>query len=228
MQTAAEMEDMVASTLRIASDWKAKGDIGKELMCVAGGLEELLAIAVMHHESLEAGVAYLHGRHAAGLLARYLELNTAVLNQLLAGNDRAIPYCNVTFTHIGWLLGQHALGDAILKIVCNVAVAKASPPTKFWTEYHRAMAALVARQPFVPAPPAKLRGYERHWAPYLDLVAALTSGGDSRRASAACAASFSRRNRDKRLSSGCLWDGSGHVPVRWDVRAWSILGRWSA
>ena len=74
--TAAQMEESVATTLKIASDWKAKGDVRWELSCVGQVLEGLLTIAVTHHDSFEAGVAYLHGKHAEELLARYHELNT--------------------------------------------------------------------------------------------------------------------------------------------------------
>jgi hypothetical protein len=230
MQTVAELEEKAAATLKSASDWKAKGNARMELSCVGSVLRGLLEIAVTYHDAVEAGVAYLRGRHAEELLARYHELNSGLLNDFLADPRRARAAIDndVTFTHIGWLLNRHALGDAILQIVCNAEVATFAPLTRFWTEYGRAMACLVARQLYVPQPPAKLKGYEKHWATYLDLVAALTAGGDTRTAAAACALSFARRNRDKRLSNAALFDGTGHLPVRWDVRAWSILGRWSA
>jgi hypothetical protein len=73
-----------------------------------------------------------------------------------------------------------------------------------------------------------LKGYEKCWAPYLDLIAALTSGQDTGPALAACAASFTRRNRDKRLTDWRQHDGDGRLPVRWDFRVPSLLGRWNA
>jgi hypothetical protein len=228
MLSTGELEVKVASTLKIASDWKAKHDVEGELSCLGDALKVLLFIAVAHHDSARAGVAYLHGRHTDELLARYNDLNAYLLNQSLADPQKARAANQVTFTHIGWLLDRHAAGDANLAIICHPAVTQ-DPPTKFWPEYHRAMACLVARQPYVPLPRSRmLRGYEKHWASYLGLVTALTSGGNTASALGACAMSFMRRNRDRRLSSGWLYDGDGRTPVRWDFRLASILGRWRA
>ena len=228
-QTAAQMEESVATTLKIASDWKAKGDVRWELSCVGQVLEGLLTIAVTHHDSFEAGVAYLHGKHAEELLARYHALNTQLLDAFLADpkGARAAVDHKVAFAHLGWSLGRYALGDAILQIACDVESAKVWPLTKFWAEYHRAMASLVSRQAYAPRPPPRLRGYEKHWEPYLRVVEALTSGADLAPALAACADSFTRRNRDKRLNS-FPFDGDGRDPVRWEFRLPSILARWNA
>ncbi len=220
MLTAADLEEKAAMWLAGASDWKAKGDVGMELNCLHSGLEYLLIIAVAFRDSAQEGAAYLRERHTCELLAR-----DCALNAILLHGDQPAAHANVTFVHMAWLLGQHALGDAFLEIVCNTEVAKVSPPTKFWAEYHRAMAYLVARQLYEPVPQTNLKGYEKHWEPYLRVVAALTSGGDTAPALAACADSFTRRNRDKRLTSS-LYDGEGNFPVRWDFRLPSILGRW--
>ena len=124
--TAAQMEESVATTLKIASDWKAKGDVRWELSCVGQVLEGLLTIAVTHHDSFEAGVAYLHGKHAEELLARYHALNTQLLDAFLADpkGARAAVDHKVAFAHLGWSLGRYALGDAILQIACDVESAK--------------------------------------------------------------------------------------------------------
>jgi hypothetical protein len=228
-QNAAQMEESVAATLKIASDWRAKGEARWELSCVGNVIEGLLTIAVTHHDSFEAGIAYLHDKHAEQLLARYHELNASLLNAFLADpkGARASVDHQVAFVHLGWSLGQYALGDAILEVVCDTASAKAWPVTKFWTEYHRAMACLVSREPYVPRPPTRLRGYEKHWETYLRVVEALTSGADVAPALGACADSFTRRNRDKRLNS-FPFDGDGRDPVRWEFRLPSILARWNA
>jgi hypothetical protein len=228
MQTAAEREVLVASKLTTAADWKAKGEVRRELTCVGGAIESLLTIAVMHTESAEAGVAYLRGKHVAELLTRYCALNTALLEAFNLGAREAAVDNTEVFAHIAWLLDEHTLGDAILAIVRNVELGKLWPRTKFWAEYDRALSHLVARTPYVPNPPPKLKGYEKCWAPYLDLMAALTGGRDTAPALAACAASFARRNRDKRLTDWKQHDGDGRLPVRWDFRVPSLLGRWNA
>lgn len=228
MLTAADREASVATTLTTAADWKAKGDVRWELTCVGGAIEALLTIAVMHHDSAEAGIAYLRGKHVPELLARYCALNTTLLDAFNRGSRAAAVDNTEVFVHIAWLLDEHALGDAILAIVCNAAIAKLWPRTRFWAEYDRALSCLASRTAYSPKPPPKLKGYEKCWAPYLDLIAALTAGHDTAPALAACAASFVRRNRDKRLTDWRQHDGDGRLPVRWDFRVPSILSRWNA
>jgi len=228
MLTAAEREASVASTLTTAADWKAKGDVRWELTCVGGAIEALLTIAVMHHDSADAGIAYLRGKHVAELLGRYATLNTNLLHAFNQGSRAAAVDNTDIFAHIAWLLDEPALGDAILAIACNQEIAKFWPHTRFWTEYGRGMSCLAARAPYEPKPPPKLKGYEKCWAPYLDLMAALTTAQDTAPALAACAASFARRNRDKRLTDWKQHDGDGRLPVRWDFRVRSLLGRWNA
>ena len=227
MPTAAQLEESVASTLVVAHDWKAKGNVRSELSCLGDALHKLLTVAVAEHDTLDSGVAYLHARHGEELLERYYALNAELLRAFYQGSREAAVDNEVTFTHICWLLGKHALGDALLGIVCNADVAKLSPHTKFWAEYDRAMSCLVTRTPYLPKLP-RLKGYEKCWAPYLELTAALTSGGDVEPAFEKCAASFARRNRDKRLTDWRMHDGDGRMPVRWDFRLPSILARWHA
>src|SRR5215510_382988 len=114
MLTAAEREASVASTLTTASDWKAKGDVRWELTCVGGAIEALLTIAVMHHDSAEAGVAYLRGKHVAELLGRYCTLNSNLLEAFKLGSRAAAVDNAEVFAHIAWLLDEPALGDELL------------------------------------------------------------------------------------------------------------------
>jgi hypothetical protein len=148
MPTAAELEESVASTLVTAHDWKAKGDVRSELSCLGSALHTLLTVAVAEHDTLDAGVAYLHARHGEELVGRYYALNAGLLQAFSQGSREAVVDNEVTITHICWLLGQHAIGDALLMIVCNTEISKLWPHTKFWVEYHRAMSSLVSRTPY--------------------------------------------------------------------------------
>jgi hypothetical protein len=223
--TAEQLEGQVASSLAIADDFKAKGDVRWELTNVSSALDLLLTMAVTHRTTADEGIAYLHAQRCGDLLERYHALNSRLLQGFLEGTSRAAVDNDVTTAHLAWLLGKRALGDLILAVVLDARIAKLWPHTKFWAEYHRAMAALVERHAYEPQLP-KLKGYEKCWAPYLDLVAALTGGRDGAPELAACAASFARRNRDKRLTDWKMHDGDGHVPVQWDFRVPSILTRW--
>jgi hypothetical protein len=223
--TEAEREQSVSSTLAIADDWKAKGNVRWELTNVSSALDDYLSIAVTYRDTVAGGIAYLREKGCPELLARSAALNDQLIAAFAAGARNAAVDNDVTPAHLAWLLDQPALGDHILDVVRDPQIARHWPHTKFWAEYDRAMACLVARTPYTPQPP-KLRGYEKCWAPYLDLVAALTQGQDPAPALAACAASFERRNGDKRLTDWKQHDGDGRLPVRWDFRVPSILARW--
>lgn len=225
--TFAQLEEGVATSIAAADEWKAKGDVGWEMNCVRSALDDLLAIAVEYRDSAESGIAYMRDRQTEDLLARYEELNAKLLSSFREGTRVGAVDNDVTVTHMWWLLGQHARGDAQLAIASDAEIAKFWPHTRFWTEYNRALSGLVSRQAYIPQA-LKLKGYEKCWAPYLDLVAALTAGRDPAPELAACTASFARRNLDKRLVDWKRHDGDGRVPVRWDFRAPSILGRWRA
>ena len=154
---AAQMEESVATTLKIASDWKAEGRrslgaVVRRPACIEG----LLTIAVTHHDSFEAGVAYLHGKHAEELLARYHGLNTILLNAFLRRSERRRAPPSTTrsrsSTSAGCWAGTRSATPS-WRSRANTEIAKYWPLTKFWTEYHRAMACLVSREAYVPRPP---------------------------------------------------------------------------
>ena len=230
-QTAAEMEESVATTLKIASDWKAKGDVRWELSCVASVIEGLLTIAVTHHDSVRGGrrvPARQARRGAAGAVPRAQHQPAERVPRQSEGSARAAVDHQVSFAHIGWLLGQYALGDAILQIACE----------------HGDREVLAAHEVLDRVPPGDgLPGVTRRrtfrsrrtssglrealGGCISVVVEALTTGADPAPALAACADSFTRRNRDKRVTS-FPFDGNGRDPVRWEFRLPSILARWNA
>ena len=122
MQTAAETEALVASKLTTAADWKAKGEVRWELTCVGGAIESLLTIAVMHHDAADAGVGLSARQTRAASCSRYCALNTALLEAFKLGTRGAAVDNSEVFTHIAWLLDEHALGDAILAIVRDAEI----------------------------------------------------------------------------------------------------------
>ena len=99
--------------------------------------------------------------------------------------------------HIAWLLDEHALGDAILAIVRDAEIATAGRARVLGRVRPGAVQPGVAH-PLRPEAAAQLKGYEKCWAPYLELVAALTGGQDTAPALAACAA----RSRAATATSG--------------------------
>jgi hypothetical protein len=225
--TSEELESQVDASLATADAFKAKGDLRWELTNVSSALDTLLTIAVGHRSTKAEGIDFLRGRGGVELLERYHALNSRLLAGFLAGTSQAAVANDVTPVHVAWLLDREPLGDVMLTIVGDARVARHWPHTKFWDEYHRAMAALVGRDRYQPRP-LKPKGYEKCWVPYLDLVAALTAGQDAAPELTACATSFERRNRDKRLTDWKMQDGDGRSPVKWDFRAPSILKRWRA
>ena len=69
----------------------------------------------------------------------------------------------------------------------------------------------------------KLRGPEKFWNHYVDLMAALTNGEDPGEALRAISLGFTARNKDKRLGTDYnRIDGTGYAPVNWDFRVASL------
>ena len=69
----------------------------------------------------------------------------------------------------------------------------------------------------------KLRGLEKFWMNYVELMAALTNGGELKGPLRAISQGFTARNKDKRLTGDDLrTEGTGYGPVNWDFRAASL------
>lgn len=89
----------------------------------------------------------------------------------------------------------------------------------------RALAALLARSTYEAKPPSRLRGMEKHWVLYLQLIEAIAREQDVAPAVEAVHASFQRCGRDTRIWQFGNIDPSGNSPIEWDCRLAYILER---
>jgi hypothetical protein len=133
------------------------------------------------------------------------------------------PYVLIHLGHAAWWMGRLGEGDELTKFATlKEPLAKT---TGFWREYARAMVALISAQPYRPEYP-KVKGAEKYWLPYLDVVAAVTGNGDLETALRAVDEVFVRRNRDRRITDiGMDFDRNGHSPQTIDFRRAALVAR---
>lgn len=222
--------DTVRVTVRISLDaaarWEAQGNAHQALLLYGDALKGSVSLAVTEHDELRSVRDACTQADVRSLLRRFVELTDALLERVRAGETPGAAlggnWSYLVFGQAAWLLGDIESGDRLVRIA---AVPELPLSTKFWREYGRAMLALVGGQPYTPAD-LKLKGVEQHWAPYLALVADLSHQRDHSASLAAVRTAFAQRNRDKRLGHDSGWiDGTGVDPVRFDLRAASILLR---
>ena len=219
-----EREQFAVRTRKTADEWRRKGDVRWELTTLSSAVKTLLSVAVERFPLPVSGAQFLDDHEVGQALARMAELNQHLSEALHRdGKPTAGAVDNqITPVQVAWLLGRWQAGRDLLAPCVDELVRKFFPLTAFWAEYHRAMACLAGGRPYDPHVP-RLRGYEQYWFPYLKLVADLTSGHPITTSREEIAQSFSKRNRDKRLTDWELIDGDGKHSVRWDFREASIL-----
>ena len=222
--TPADQETSALTALKTAAEHKRNSKERAELSCLSRAATSLLGVAVTRFDEPQSGIDYLRSRDVSAIVQRIADLNNNLYQSLIQndGPPAAAVDNRITPVHIAWLIHEWDVAGRILAICTDVRVEKHFPPTKFWAEYHRAIECLVSWKPYNPELP-KLRGYEKHWVPYLNLIATLTLNHELTDARKEIAESFVKRNRDKRLTDWEMIDGDGKRPVQWDFRETSIL-----
>jgi|GEM_PF-5295553 len=207
-----------------ASDWRSRGDRGRELSCLYNALKDSLCVAVAGYETPESGIEYLKAETRPAVFDRVLEL----IRELHV--DRSAPpesigspglYHLMLPVHTAWLLSLFAEAGELASVCDDEGQIRFYQQDALWRDYARGVAAVAHSREFTPGQ-RKYTGYDRHWATYLRLMADLCAGNDASTAVALVDQSFSQRNRDKRLVSDGL-DGDGAFPVKWDFRKHSLL-----
>lgn len=221
---ASERQTVFNKSQQSADAWRSKGDAGWERNCLQSALDTLLQIAVIDNESVATGVASLRANGGSATLARVCELNQQFFDELTGAHiepTKAVSN-DVTTVHIAWLLNEWEIARQWLAICMDPRVTSQFRLSKFWREYCRAMNCLSRFEPYEPDVP-KVKGYERYWVPYLTFVADIVAGRDTTAAREQIAASFAKRNTDRRLIDWKSHDGDGKQPVKWDFREASII-----
>jgi hypothetical protein len=219
-----EREQSAIRSLATAAEWRRKGNARWELTTLSDTVKTLLGVAVERFGDAVAGTQFLKDKNVGQLLGRMADLNWCLYEVLRRdGKPTAGAVDNqITPVHVAWLLECWDSGQHLLAACVDEVIRRFFPLTALWAEYHRAMDCLAANRPYYPVIP-RVRGYEQYWIPYLKLVAELTNRRPIATARVEMAASFAKRNRDKRLTDWEMIDGDGKHPVRWDFREASIL-----
>lgn len=225
--TVEQREEAARASVAAAEKWRGEGSVPHELACLRTALTAYLSYAVSRFRSPDEGIAYLAAVPVDPLLHRVDALNDTLYTSLREkGRPAEGSVANtITLVHLAWLLSEWELAERMIGIAVDPLVQKFSPLTPFWAEYARAQQQLVSRRRYKQAAP-RVRGYERNWLPYLNLIEELTHGRSTETARAEIRTTFSRRNRDPKLIDPEMIDGDGVFPVRWDFREVSITRFW--
>ena len=222
--TSEEREQLAIRTRATAGEWRQKGHVRWELTKLSRAVKTLLGVAVERMEDSAGGTRFLNAHQVEPALIRMIELNRQLYEALHRDRKPTAGAVenDIAPVHIAWLMGCWDSARDWLSICLDELVRKFFPLTPFWREYCRAMGCLAAPTPYDANVP-RIHGYEKHWVPYLKLVAALTNGRLIATSRQEIAEAFQKRNGDKRLIDWQMIDGDEKHPVRWDFREASIL-----
>jgi hypothetical protein len=218
--------DVIQMSLDTADDWERKGEPGWAQNCLATAVMNYLSLAVEEYPEMRSAVAWLDRCGVGNLLQRVLK-NTQVLADRVEAKALPSPalggnYHYLVYAHLAWALREFDRGEWFVAFGQRGDVLQISTP--FWREYARGMGALVKGQAYESAS-LKLRGQERYWVSYLQLIEIASRGEDLTDALAGLDRAFAARNADKRIKDDSYEiEGSALHPVRWDYRRDSLLG----
>jgi hypothetical protein len=184
----------------------------------------LVAAGVTNHEQPTDLLRFLNGQGYLDVVRDH-DRQVDVVKELRS--KKALPtgggsdYEEFAIANAVWLMGEAELGER--EIAHGLYFQPISGSTSFWREYGRAMTHLIDGSPYTRKD-IKLKGIERYWSAYLDVVAELTSGRDSDECVARAREAFRKRNADRRLPIvGPGFEGHPLEPVRCDFRLEGIL-----
>lgn len=225
MATQEERREYISSCLRTADDWGKKGNTAWEERCLSSALMNYISLAVMEcrdgQEAREWLIAEGFRTVAARQESALKELVAAIDAKKLPSSALGGSYTHLVLTHIRWALGDFAAGEEVAEIANHPNVLELSTP--FWTEYARAIDALINSCPYTVSD-LSLKGYERYWVQYLRLLELATKGQDTDAAVVSIDKAFRTRNSDKSNKDDAFEiEGSSIHPVFWDFRRDGLL-----
>lgn len=207
-----------------ASNWRTQNNPGWELFCLLNAVKHSICVAVSQFDSPDSAADYLATEFNPAVFDR-----TCELIRELHINGSGLPvntppsglFKLVLAVHAAWLLDRYADAKELAAVCANEDQTRFYQSDPLWRDYARGIAAVANGSTFAPTQ-EDYDGYDRHWAIYLELMAAIASGNDLSSAVAMVDESFTQRNGDKRLIGDGL-DGDGTFPVKWDFRKHSLL-----
>ena len=210
--------------LEATRKWRGESNLAAENRSLSSVITAALRCAVTNHAEPSSGIAALNDLNCREHLERLLECNSGIWDALHTNSfpSGAVLH-NITAAHVASLIGDRDLARNLIQPALDSSVLDRFPLSPFWRAYSTALNGHFTRTSF-PLPDIKLKGYEKHWMPYVSLMAAIVDGTDTSDNIAAIDDSFAKRNRDKRLTDWEMIDGDGNAPVQWDFRKATLLG----
>ncbi len=195
-----------------------------ERFCLESACRDLIRISVDEFSKPQDAIPYLKNQNLPEYLERFISLNNETYEKFQS--HRKHPHTEVSnsidIVHFAWLMEMYDEAKLMVSISTDEEVWRYYPVVRIWKEYHRMVGAFVNRGTYEPNPP-KLKGYEKHWLPYIYLMGNFTKSEDTAETIKLIDESFSKRNQDRRLQNFPSFDGDGAHPVKWDLRRYTIL-----
>lgn len=224
LRTKEEKEDHVRKTIKIADTHRANSDQRMEKFCLRGASRMLVRISVEEFSDIYEAKEYLCSFGLPSYLNRFIQLNSDIYQRFKESpkHPETEVTTDVSVVHFLWLMGMYKEAETMIAISSDESVWKYYPVHRIWKDYHRMLFAFSSHELYEPKPP-KLKGYEKHWFPYIQLMERFTKSEDISDIIIEIDESFEKRNRDKRLEDYPSFDGDGRAPVKWDLRKHTIL-----
>jgi hypothetical protein len=216
--------EQIESALGSAFNWHSQNNPDSELFCFYHALQNSLAVAVTAFDTPQTGINYLKTEFKSKIFDRTFELirELHIKKSVKSDNFRSPGLYNFILTvHAAWLLNLYTEAKELAAVCDDPEQMRFYQSGTLWNDYARGLAAVAQGRQFAPVQ-RKYKGYDAHWATYLQLMRAICLGNDLSPAITLVDQSFSKRNTDKRLISDGL-DGDGTYPVKWDFRKHSLL-----
>lgn len=224
LRTKEENEDHFRKTIEIADTHRANSDQRMEKFCIRGACRTLIRVSVEEFSDPSEAKEYLNSFGLPNYLKRFTQLNSEIYKRFKESpkHPQTEVTTDVSVVHFLWLMGMFEEAETMIAISADESVWKYYPVHRLWKDYHRMLFAFSNHEQYEPKPP-KLKGYEKHWFPYIQLMERFTKSEEISDIVIEIDESFEKRNRDKRLEDYPSFDGDGRAPVKWDLRKHTIL-----
>ena len=216
--------DSARSAAVRAYDAKQAGDVANASRLFAGSALRFLSIAVTDYPRPEHALRFVAEEAIPGLLAAGAqtaeELMMAVRSGKVPRTALTGRYVLLALSHFATLVSVHESAITF----CRLAEFPEVSGTPFWDAYTACYAKFLSRSDF-QVPTLSVRGAEKYWLPYLELMAALVRREHVETKAEELRALFLKRNNDKRFAAADAHqiEGTCARQATWDFRLESLL-----
>ncbi len=216
--------DSARSAAALAYRAKHAGDVTNANRLFAGSALRFLSIAVTEYTHPDRALEFAAQEALPGLLAAGAQTTEELILAVRTGKAPRTAltgrYVLLALSHFATLVSIHESAITF----CRLAEAREVSGTPFWDAYTDCYAKFMSRSDF-DAPTLSLRGAERYWLPYLELMKAIVRHEDVETRVEDLRALFRKRNNDTRfvVADAHQIEGTCTRQAKWDFRLESLL-----